>query len=275
MDTSAPSAVPFRSAGVLMGLIFGAAFSGCASSPDAYPYEESPLEASVIAERAARCDELYRQPRTPSRVARSLELCLRSVSSHDGYSALWRAGRAGAWLAEKHPESEARLRYARIGVALGRAAIADAPGRAESHHFYALNLGLLSGLEGGGLGRLPKMVAAAKRVVTLDERYDHGAGHRFLGILYFETMDNFLAAQGDIDDALAELNRACELFPDYGHNQLALARVLIEDEAFEEARIRLQRAIDSPVPEDETEEHREWIAEAHELLKELEGKAKS
>ena len=106
---------------------------------------------------------------------------------------------------------------------------------------------------------------------TIDERLEHAGGHRFLGMLYFETMNYPLVAVGDLDDALRHLERACELFPEYGLNQLALAEVYLEDEEFEEARRRLAHVFQSPPPQDESRAHAGWVARARKLQAEIEG----
>ena len=231
----------------------------------------SALAVDVIDSNLERADALYREPRDGTRVEQSLKLCLDSVSSHGGYSGLWRALRASAWLAERHGDEERRHEFAIQGVGLGPGAIALTPNSAETHYYYALCLGQLSSIESRDGGRVPKMAAAVRRVIEIDEKLDRAGAHRFLGLLYLETESYPLIAIGTIDDAFEHLERACELFPDAGDNHLSLARALIEDEEETEARDHLRRVVDSPVPDDQTDEHGEWVEEARALLAELDG----
>jgi hypothetical protein len=115
------------------------------------------------------------------------------------------------------------------------------------------------------------MADAVERVIEIDERFDRAGAHRFLGLLYLETESYPLIALGTLDDAFVHLERACELFTNAGDNHLALARALIEDEEEDVAREHLQRVLGSPVPEDQTVEHSEWVAEAGTLLREHQG----
>jgi tetratricopeptide (TPR) repeat protein len=229
-------------------------------------YELSRAGAAIIFQQAREVDRLYAEPRSPERLEKSLELSLAAISPHDGYSMLWRAGRACAWLAERHPDLESRRRYARLGAAAGAEALRLSAASPQAHYFYALNLGLLSELEGGSLGNLDAMVVSVRRVIELDERYDHAGGHRFMALLIDATKDNFVAAIGTLDDALEHIDRACRLDPDYGHNHLIRAKLLIQDEEFEAAREALARVLSSPPPAHESEEHQDWLAEAGKLL---------
>ncbi len=229
---------------------------------------ESSLAAAELEERIAAADELWAEPRTVDRVQRALDICLESASPKNDWAALWRAARCAYWLAGHHPDEERRREYALTGAHLGAAAVERTPARPEAHYFHALNLGLLSRLEGRGVRRVPLMAERARRVIELDEAYEHAGGRRFLGILCFNTMNNPLVAIGTIDDAMDNLRRACEIAPAYGGNQLAYAEVLLADERLDEARQRLERVLASPLPPDDSELHREWIARARELIRE-------
>jgi tetratricopeptide (TPR) repeat protein len=250
--------------------------SGCAFFHDPaleerYRFTESPLGPLDLEARFVDVERYYAEPRDVERVRRSLELAEASISSRDGYQGLWRAARACYWLAAHHPEPEARrsaaLRGAQIGAAASRLAASDP----ASHYFHALNLGILSEIEGRGLRRVSVMAELVQRVIALDERFEHAGGHRFFGILCDKTKDNPLVAFGDVDDALRHLRRACELFPDYGGNQLALAEALLGDGEVDEARQRLEKVLASAAPEDEAEAHAAWSARARALLVELGG----
>lgn len=230
---------------------------------------ESPLGADEVATRIEEGDATYQEPRSIWRVRRALELYLDSVSPSNNYGGLWRASRACYWLGEHHSDDDERKRYARKGVQLGRAAGERAPLEAAGHYYHALNLGLLSQLEGRGLGRVEVMEALAKRVIELDPSFEYAGGPRYLGILYDHTKDNPLVAMGDFDDALAQLERACHIAPDYGGNQLALARLLVQDEEYQSARKRLELVLSAEAPPDEKALHAKWAEEARRILQQI------
>lgn len=249
--------------------------SGCslfhdAALEDRFEYTETTLGPAEIAVTLEEADRLHGEPRSVERVEKSLSLSLGAIAPGDEHGALWRAARACYWLAENHGDGERCREYALRGSLIAREGARLAPGRPEPWYFQALNLGILSRLEGRGLGRIAVMEELARKVIEIDERYEHAGGHRFLGILYHRTMDNPLTVIGDIDDALFHLRRACELFPNHGHNQLALAEVLLADEEFDLARESLRRVLASPTPPGETEDHGRWVRRARELLGELE-----
>ncbi|MBI4585298.1 MAG: tetratricopeptide repeat protein [Planctomycetes bacterium] len=234
-----------------------------------FKYVESPIAGPALEARMAEADQLYLEPRSPAKVRQSLSVAAQSISRANGYAALWRAARACAWLADSELDEEERHRYAFEGVAISKEAARLAPQLPESHFYYALNLGLLSQIEGKGLNRIPVLERLAKKVVELDEKFEHAGGHRFLGLLYLETKDYPFAAIGDLEDAFRHLKRACELAPDYGHNQLALAQAYYEDGEYEKAAERLKLVLASPAPPDESEDHRKWVEKAKELLEEI------
>jgi tetratricopeptide (TPR) repeat protein len=78
-----------------------------------------------------------------------------------------------------------------------------------------------------------------------------------------------LVTTGTLDDALRHLERACELAPDYGHNHLALAKALLEDDQYDAAKTHLQKVIDLPNPDGDETERAKWVHEAQGLIRQL------
>lgn len=237
-----------------------------------YSWAESEFDAELVNLLIGHADGLYHEPRTPERVRRSFLLCEVSISRHDNYSGFWRAMRACAWLAENHTDEDERERYALYGVGLGLDAIKHCGRRPEPHYYYALCLGFLMREQGafGGADRVEIMDKHCKQVLEIDEKFDSAGAHRFLGVLYLETEAIPFIDVGTYEDSVRHLERACELFPDYGYNQLALARTLLDDDEYDKAQGCLQRVVQSPVPENEKAEHGAWVTEAKELLEEIE-----
>lgn len=247
--------------------------SGCGlfhgEVPEGLEFELSRHDEPRRQELLARARELFAEPRSVERVRQAAELYLETVSPLDGFESLWRSAEARAWLAEEHPDEEARLEHARRGAAAAREAVNRAPDRAGGHYYLAILLGLMSQLEGGGLNRIELMLEHGRRVIEIDERFEHAGGHRLLGLLIFETLDNLLVSTGSFDEGLEHLERACELAPAYGLNHLGKARMLIDDEDFAGAREALERVLECPAPEGERRAHETWLVEARELLEEI------
>src|SRR4029453_15303823 len=131
-------------------------------------------------------------------------------------------------------------------------------------YFEAVNLGQLSRLERTSK-HLSRMEELAKQALALDETFEHGPPHRFLGLLYHDASGYPFVGVGSMKEAEAHLRRACAMAPDYGYNQLALAKVLISLNRSAEARVRSLLAIQSNPPTGEHEEHKKWVTESQRL----------
>lgn len=250
---------------VLVGLLAG----GCgAPEIKIFNYKEVSLSPSEIETRIKTIDELYKPPRKLENVERSFLTSLLSISRTSRDRVLWRAARASAWLAENMPDRNDRVDIARRGVAIGRESVRLPVDRAEPYFYCALNLGVLSDLY-STKDLVGEMIGLLKKALELDETYDYAGPHRFLGILYYETEGYPLAATGTLDDALRHLERACALAPGYGHNHLALAKALIEDDQYDRAREHLEKAIELPNPEGDEVERAKWVREAQGLIRQL------
>jgi len=246
---------------------------GCASpraARDISPPGPGPRSSAEAKKLVAEADRLYREPRTASSVEASLTSAKRAVLENDALGARWRAMRACCWLAQYHPDEDARLRYAQEGVAIGEEAVATAPSGPEPYFYHALDIGLLCDITGSGLFRIGTMRALAEKVIAIDPLYDHGGGHRFLGILCYRTASIPLFAAGTAEEGRAHLEKALEHFPDYGRNLLSLAEYHLHVEEPERARPYLERLLESPVPEDESAEHAEWLEKGRRHLEEIE-----
>ena len=176
--------------------------------------------------------------------------------------------RAAAWLAEHFPDWNDRVDIAKTGVSIGRESVRLPVDMAEPYFYCALNLGVLSRLY-STKDLVAEMIDLCKKAIELDETSDYAGPHRFLGILYYETEGYPLVTTGTLDDALRHLERACELAPDYGHNHLALAKALLEDDQYDEAKTHLQKVIELPNPDGDEAERASWVREAQGLIRQL------
>jgi tetratricopeptide (TPR) repeat protein len=250
-----------------------AALGGCVSLRHAEGFTPKVSEAppEVIHRRAEESEEAYRSPRSVEKMERSLALALDAVSPTNGYRGLWLAARACAWLAERHPDRRMRDSHAQRGIAAAREGVRLAPDRVEPRYYLALNFGRFSDLHQTGKF-VKEMAENAEAAIARDERFDRAGPHRFLGILHLRTEGKLLVGFGDLAKALKHLARAVDLFPEDAENRVAYAQTLVADEDFPAARKELEAALALPAPPDLESEHAEWLKEAAELRKKIEGK---
>src|SRR4030095_3623726 len=169
----------------------------------------------------AEADALFEEPRTLERVRGALKIC--EAGATTDFDLAWRAARACAWLAKNDPDHHAARELALKGVKFAEGASRLRPRSVEGCYFEAVNLGHLSRLERTSK-HLSRMEELAKQALALDETFEHGAPHRFLGLLYHDASGYPFVGVGSMKEAEAHLRRACAMAPDYGYNQLALAK---------------------------------------------------
>ena len=240
--------------------------------------DTSELSPTLLADRIQEIDNHYAEPRTPARVALSLETSLISISPVNDYEALWRGIRACSWLAKHYPSPSARKQYALRGVALGQQARAKISSRVESYYYTAqCQLALI---EQGYFVARPTYREAEERLkiaVALDPSFDHCGPHRALGKLLLAASERALVSRKGIrrtrlSEALDHVSKAVESCPEYGENRLALAQASIARQDYETARASLEEVLVSGTPEDSTAAHQRWLEEANGLLMDLAGK---
>jgi len=136
------------------------------------------------------------------------------------------------------PDAAGRADAAREGLAWAETATAQDDTRVEGLFAQALALGLLS--ESSTLeSSVSGILELTTRVIEADERYEHAGGRRMRGLTYLRAPDLW---GGDLDQALEDLARAVELFPELAENRLGYAEALLEDDDLEAARAQLTAA---------------------------------
>ena len=174
----------------------------------------------------------------------------------DTYEAQWTVAKGLAETAEERPEMRARA--AKIGIAHAQRARELKPDGVEGHYYYALNVGWLADADRSyGLDAVGEMEKALKRAIELDEKYDHAGPLRTLGILHLRTPGPPVSI-GSPRKGLRLLQRAVEAFPEYPENYLYLAEALRDTGKTEEARVALDKVLQS--------ENAQWKAAAQKLL---------
>jgi tetratricopeptide (TPR) repeat protein len=150
-----------------------------------------------------------------------------------------------AWADHRAPTTEAKLAGYERGRDVAKRAIELAPRNPDAHLWYAANLGRWAITRG--------KLRAAFLVSTLRDEIDtileidpnHVPGLSLAGTFYFETPGMF---GGDVARAESYLRRALALDPHFTRARVELARCLIHQGRYGEARVELQRVVDEPRP---------------------------
>lgn len=253
---------------LLVGVL--AAFAGCRSVPtEGVHPQERPLEEEQAREARAEGDRLWDvDPRTLITVESSLEWWRRLARSFpDDYEACWKGARAAAWIAARAKDEEERKRYAMEGIELANSAVVVRPDGAEGHYYRARAMGELADVDHSyGVDAVKRMEEDCLAVIASDARFDHAAGHRFVGILYLECPGPPTSI-GSARKAKKHLDQALDLAPDWPENRLWRGRFARkEEEDRERARKELQAVIDAATPPGHTTEAEEWRRDAREEL---------
>jgi len=211
-------------------------------------------------------DALWAEPRTAERIIKSVKTCEAALAKGPDADLLWRAARGAAWLARHGPEKERRAQAER-GVAFAKDAARASPAKPEGYFYYGMTLGLLSRIDQTSR-YIDRIERVGKKLIEIDEKYGYGGGDRLVGLIYLNTYSYPFVGAGSLKEAEAHLRRACELFPDYGYNQLSHAKALLDQDKKAEARRALEKVIASKPAPGESEDHAQWVAEAKQLLRE-------
>lgn len=111
------------------------------------------------------------------------------------------------------------------GAAAAERALALDETNAQAHFLYAANLGHAAQLRGVVASALSVLTIKAHTARALELRPDHAPALHMMGRLLDELPWFF---GGDADAALAHLERAVEVNPDYPHARLDLAKAYLE-----------------------------------------------
>jgi tetratricopeptide (TPR) repeat protein len=150
-----------------------------------------------------------------------------------------------AWADYRATTAEAKLASYERGRDVARQAIGLAPRSPDAHLWYAANLGRWAITKGKlrAVFLLSTLRAEVETVLALDP--DHVPGLTLAGSFFLET-PGWLG--GDVERAAGHLRRALALDPHFTRARIELARCLIEQRRYPEAREALQRVIDERQP---------------------------
>lgn len=205
-------------------------------------------------------------PATPPRSAVVLEAYKNVTTFHEDLSRIDRArdlleeevGRAPSldailllswvhlvWADYRAPSIDAKLASYERGRDVAKRAIGMAPRNPEAHLWYAANLGRWA-ITKGKL-RAAFLLSTLKQEIqtVLDLDPNHVAGLALAGSFYLEVPGVF---GGDVLRAEGYLRKALVLDPHFTRARVELARCLLEEGRFDDARQQLRAVIDERQP---------------------------
>lgn len=222
--------------------------SGCA-----FPFQRGPVFDNVDlgdfpidrAELLAFSYHHYRPEGPASSVARSL-IAAQNVMLRDPDNELanFFAARAALWLIEFGGDEIKREKLASQALGWTEKLIKMDPSRGVYHFLAGAHLGfkVRESLH-PSLIRLRKVHEYFERAVQLEFHYDFGGPLRALGTLLVRS-PSWPTGVGDLDEGIAQLERAATLFPFYPVNHLYLALAYIEDKRYADAEASLNKVLE-------------------------------
>ncbi len=178
---------------------------------------------------------------------------------------LWRMGRALVRQGERQDKKKERVKYFERAEGLLRKAVGLAPKDTEAHFWLGLSLGKQGQSKGilKSLGMVKPLMREMETVIALDP--GHGGAHHVLGEMYRQLPGFF---GGDKRKAVAELETALKLTPNYTAHYPALAEAYLEIKRKDKAVETLKRIFDVKNPEDPGE-YDDNLKDAREMLEKL------
>lgn len=236
-------------------------------------------QATEAEELLAAGDELHLRLR-PLEALEAYQALLARDSTHPG--ALWRAAREAVNLGMLTADPGARTEWYASAVAYGRRAVGADSTDVEGWTWLAIALGR-STLDEGPRTRVrlaEEVRAAGLRALELDSASAaahhvlgewHAEIRRLNGLTRFAARTLLGAGTFDLaswDEAESHLQRAVELEPEGLIHHLALARLLLDRDRSDEARVHLEEVLERPAREPTDARHKQ---DAQELLRSLAG----
>lgn len=250
-------------------LLVAIALAGCRTVPEEGVH---PLEKRLEEDQAqAARDEGERlwqvDPRSLTTAESSLEWWRRLARSFpDDYEACWKGARAAAWIAGRAPGDDVRKQFAMEGIQLGNSAVAERPDGPEGRYYRALAMGELADVDHSyGIDAVKRMEEDCLAVIAADARFEHAAGHRFVGILYLECPGPPTSI-GSLRKARKHLDAALDIAPDWPPNRFWRGKLAREEGDLDRARREFQAVLDAPTPPGYSTEAEEWRQDAREEL---------
>lgn len=160
---------------------------------------------------------------------------------------LWEISKELSIKAEASPDKREKARLAQQGMAYAEECIMRAPEDAACYYYRAMNTGIYySAHVVGYQDGLKAMLKDCEKVISLDDRFDHGGAYRTMGKIYTEVPETLVGRNGirrDLEKAIGYLKKAEQIDPNYPENQIYLAEAYLAAGRNSEALACLNNAV--------------------------------
>ncbi len=145
----------------------------------------------------------------------------------------------------KAPNDKEKIRVFRNGIKAAKRAVELAPDNPDAHFFYVANLGSWGETRGviKSLFLLPKIKKELRLILKLDPNHVYGLG--MTGLLYY-TIPDFMG--GDLHLSEIYLRKAIRLDPHFTVLKIHLAKTLLKQKRYNEAKEMLEEVIEEKDP---------------------------
>jgi tetratricopeptide (TPR) repeat protein len=229
-----------------------------------------PASAQSVVSADQDLDALYRdRERSASALAAERGWTARVSANAGDFESAWKLARIRYWLGTNGPgKDDEKKRRLEGGIAAGRLAMAARPDAPDGHFWMAANMGALADAHGlrQGIRYRGPIKAALEKALSLSPGYLDGSPDRALGRWYFKVPRLF---GGDLAKSEEHLRKALTYKVDSIISLLFLGETLIERGKSADARVALQKAIDTAPDPDWVPEDTVFQAQARALLKKL------
>ncbi|MBI2341271.1 MAG: tetratricopeptide repeat protein [Deltaproteobacteria bacterium] len=154
--------------------------------------------------------------------------------------------------AVKTTDKQHKAKLALDGIANAEECIMKTPEEAACYYYHAINTGIYFGVHVIGYqDGLKTMISDCKKVIKLNDKFDHAGAYRILGKIYTDVPEMTMTKNGitkNLEKAISYLQKAVQIDANYPENHIYLADAYFESGKKEEAISSLANAV-SLVPQ--------------------------
>ncbi len=213
-------------------------------------------------------DRLFGYGADPAGERRALQMLERAMATDPSdYELLWRAARSYYYVGDAAPDKE-KVAYYERGIDAGKRAVAQNPNRVEGHFWLGASRGGYCREKGGltAFRNVKDVRTDMETVIRLDASYEEGSAYRALGEIDRQLPRLF---GGNLNRAIATLERGLEIAPKSPEIKFALAEAYFDAKRKDDARRQLQESLQLPLSPRRAPESRRAQEKAQQLLRKL------
>jgi len=145
---------------------------------------------------------------------------------------LWQDSRDASFSAENTGDKQLKAKFAQEGIAYADECVMKNPEEAECYYYRGINTGIyysahVIGYQTGIKG----MIKDCEKVISLNEKLDHGGAYRMMGKIYTDMPETIVSKNGirrDLDKAISYLQMAVQIDHNYPENHIYLSEAYLE-----------------------------------------------